>query len=175
VAAGIGLGALEILGGEAVGAQRVDERHGVAVRSQGCEQVLPVMAGGLHGHQHLAGWTEKPEELGIARGVFVEGRRLQAHLAALLDPCDDMRFGSDVDSRKSHETSLRRRKSGASVPEPMPALVHARTGRRRPRDTVRAAGSGRGRQSHSRGLRLERVAATLSRIPSTSFYTGVIR
>jgi hypothetical protein len=59
---------------------------------------------------------------------------------------------------------------GASDPVLGLTLVHARTPAA-PQDTVRVVSTGRGRHSHSRGLRLTRGSATLPRIPSALRYT----
>jgi FG-GAP-like repeat len=55
----------------------------------------------------------------------------------------------------------------------MPVPVFARTRHRRPQDSVRALNTGRGRQSHFRGLSPVFYAATLSRIPSDLLYLQV--
>jgi hypothetical protein len=172
---GVGLGALQILAGEAMGAQRIEQRHREAACGQRGKQILPVMAGGFHGHQHFARRTEHGEQFLIARGVLGEGRRFDLHRAVRADHRDHVGLGGDVDSGESHKPSWRRRKSGASEPVRTSTLVHARTRRCRPRDTVRTSRTGRGRQSHARGRCLSAGAATLSRIPSRSILTRVIR
>ena len=55
----------------------------------------------------------------------------------------------------------------------MPIPVFARTSQRRPRDSVRALNTGRGRQSQFRGQRPVFYAATLSRIPSNLSYPQI--
>ena len=169
---GVGLGALEILGGEAMGAQRIDQGHGKTSRGQRGEEVLPVMTGGLHGDQHIAGRAEQIEQLAIALGILGKGAGLDENFTVLADHRDHVGLGGDVHSSKAHMPSCRRRKSGASEPVLRSLLVHAGT---RPRDTVRTLSTGRGRQSHCRGRSLERATAILSRIPSVSILLGVAR
>ena len=141
---------------------------------QGGEQVFPVVPGRFHRDQYFARRAKQAKRLLIARGVFAKRRGLDLDVTVAVDDGKQVRFGCDVDSGKAHTASCRRRKSGASEPVLTSTLVHARTRRSRPRDTVRTLSTGRGRQSHCRGRSLKRDAATLSRIPSTAIL-GVIR
>src|SRR4029077_19421879 len=130
---------------------------------QGGEQVLPVVPGGFHGDQHFTWGAEQRKDFLIAGCILRKGRGLALDFTVSIDDGDDVRFRRDIDPGISHTASRRRRKSGASEPVLLSTLVYARTRQRRPRDTVRTLSTGRGRQSHSRGLPLERAAATLSR------------
>ena len=168
---GISLSAFEVLGREAMRTHGIEQGDAMTRGSQSGEQVLPVMSGGFHRDQHFAWRTEQRQRAFIAGGVFTKRRGLECNGAVIGDDRKDVRFGRDIDSRKAHRTSWRRRKSGASEPVLKSTLVHARTRRSRPRDTVRTPSTGRGRQSHARGRRLSAWAATLSRIPSLSILT----
>jgi hypothetical protein len=148
----VGLRALQVLAGEAACPQRVQQCDGEAGRDQRGEQILPVMAGRLHGNQGVGGPAEHPEQLGVPVGV-----------------CDDMPLRRHIDAHEAHLHPFRRGQSGASVPMLMLTLVHARTPGA-PQDTVRVLSTGRGRQSHNRGRSLKPSAATLSRIPSALRY-----
>ncbi len=172
---GVGLGALEIDAGEAMGAQGIEQGDAMSGRGQDREQVLPIVSGRLHGDQHLARRAEQRESLLKAQVIFAERGRFQLHHAVRRDHGQDVSFGCDVDAGEAHTTSWRRRKSGASEPVLESALVHARTGRCRPRDTVRTLSTGRGRQTHSRGLRLQRRHGDPLPVPSMSILLGVSR
>ena len=80
---GIGLRPLQVLAGEPMRAQWIDQRHGDAVGGQGGEQVLPVVAGRLHDDE-VRRRPEPVQQVGISRGVLSERRRLDVCL--LLTP-----------------------------------------------------------------------------------------
>ena len=166
----IGLSPLQVLAREAPRPQRVQQRHGEAGRDQRGEQILPVMAGRLHGDQGVGGCPEHSEQLGVPVGVFGERRCLEEDSVALIDHGNHVPLRRHIDAHKAHAQPFRRGRSGASLPVLMLTLVHARTPTA-PQDTVRVVSTGRGRQSHNRGPSLKPNAATLSRIPSTLRYT----
>lgn len=167
---GVGLCAPQVLAGEPARAEGVEQGDGEVLGHQGDEQVLPVMAGRLHGDQRAGGRPEQTQELLVPCGILGEGCRLEEHGVCLVDPGHDMPLGGHIDPHEAHSRPFRRGWSGASEPVLMLTLVHARTPAA-PQDTVRVLSTGRGRQSHRRGLSLQHAAATLSRIPSALRYT----
>src|SRR5262249_54183938 len=130
--------------------------------------------GGLEGDEQVLGSSQQAQELLVARSVLAERGRLEQGGASIVDGGDHVRLRGNVDPHVLHVGPLRRRLPGASVPVPLLVLVHARTRPCRPRDTVRALGTGRGRQSHPRGPRLKGAATTLSRFPSGSIFAGAV-
>jgi hypothetical protein len=99
---GVGLGPLQVLTGEAARPQRVQQRDGEAGRDQRGEQILPVMAGRLHGDEGLGGRTEHPEQLAVPVGVFGEGRRLNENSASFIDHRNDMSLRRHIDAHEAH-------------------------------------------------------------------------
>jgi hypothetical protein len=53
----VALGALQVLAGRAARPQRVHQRDREAARHQRGEEILPVVAGRLHGDQGVRGWS----------------------------------------------------------------------------------------------------------------------
>jgi hypothetical protein len=177
---GVGLGALQARLLEAAGEQRVEQRDMVARRCQDGEQVLPVVAGRLHGDQY--GRRAERAERGVVAGpVLGERQGLADRLARVVEAGEHVALGCDVDACEHGTSSVGRtctdQCQGASEPTFMPVLVQAGTpaGKARPRDTVRAANAGRGRQSHARGRSPERHAATLSQQPERTLMPGAPR
>ena len=120
---GVGLGPLEILAGEAARPQRVEQGHGEACRRERGEEVLPVVAGGLHGHQQVARVAEQPNQLPVSGRVLAEARRLHHDAAVLVHDGDDVSLGGDVDPCEAHPfRPSRRGKPGASEPGPCSSL-----------------------------------------------------
>ena len=174
----VGLGPLQVLAGEAVGPERIDERDREAAGQEVRDEIAPVVAGRLHGDQHPLRRAEQLEELRVARRVLVEGRRTHEHLLGLVHDRDHVRLRRDVDPCVAHfAPPVRRGGPGASEPATLLTLVHARTRVRAPQEPVRALVAGRGRRSHTRGLRPKGGnAATLSRLSSIEGYaTGGLR
>lgn len=172
---GVGLRTGQLFGGEPRRPQRVEEGDGKALRAQRGEEILPIVARGLHGDQGLLGRPEHAEQLGVAIGVLAEPHGGVERPSLVVHDGRDMALGADVDPHESHtRRPFPREDAGASEPVPMLVLVHARTSAT-PRDTVRALDTGRGRRPQNRGQSLNRPAATLSRIPLTFTYTATQR
>ena len=173
---GVGLGALQILAGEAPGAQRIEQRHRVAVRRQRGEQVAPVMPGRLHRHQGDRRLAEQGEQLGIARRILGNPGGFDGHRAVGGHRRHDVTVRSDIDADIAHADPDLLIRRGASPQASTLTLVHARTTvEAAPPDTVRARDAGRGRRSHVRGWCLNPVPTTLSQLPSNPLEMGVGR
>ncbi len=134
---GIRLGALQIFLRKAMGPQRVDQGDRDALGCQRGEDILPVVAGGLHDHQQVRGSPQPVNQAGVALRVFGDGGRLDQHGSGLINHGDHVSFGGDINPREAHTYPLRRARPGASAPVLVLGLVHARTALP-PQDTVRA-------------------------------------
>ena len=155
-----------ILAGEAPGAQRIEQRHRVAVRRQRGEQVAPVMPGRLHRHQGDRRLAEQGEQLGIARRILGNPGGFDGHRAIGGHRRHDVTVRSDIDADIAHADPDLLIRRGASPQASTLTLVHARTTvEAAPPDTVRARDAGRGRRSHARGWCLNPVPTTLSQLP----------
>ena len=149
---GVGLRPLQVLSGKPPRPERVEQCHVVTSGRESGEQVLPVVARRLHGDKHVSRPAQQGEQLFVPGGVLGEARRLNHGIAGFVYDRNEVRLGCDVDPREAHKCApLGRGSPGASEPVPMLSLVDARTPTA-PLDTVRAKDTGRGRQSHLRGL-----------------------
>src|SRR5205814_10412912 len=108
----------------------------------------------------------------VTSSILGKGRGSEHNRAIIGEHSDHVGLRGNVNTGEAHTTSWRRRKSGASEPVLLPTLVHARTRLRRPRDTVRASSTGRGRQSHSRSLGSKRRHGDPLPVPSASILLG---
>ena len=124
---GVGLGALQVLFGEAARAQWIDEHDAEALADEEGEEVLPVVTGGLHGDQDVFGGAQRLAQTLVTVGILGETQRAQQDLFVLVDDRSDVMFGSNVDSAVAHGSPGQRNSSGASEPMLSPTLVHART------------------------------------------------
>ena len=172
---GVGLGALEAAVLEAPGDERVEQRDLVPGGGQHGEQVLPVMAGGLHDDED-GRLAERLEQDVVAGAVLGDRHGLADRRALVVHAREHVALGCDVDAGE-HAPSVRGQRPGASEPVLMLTLVQARTqaGKAWPQDTVRALSTGRGRQSHRRGQRLKRATATLSQQSMRNLSRGARR
>ena len=160
----VGLGALQRAVLEAPGLERVEQDDAVPGGHEGSAEVLPIVAGRLHGDQHRRR-PEQAQQRVAALPVLGDRHWLAERHALHVQAREHMALGRDVDPSK-HGILLPSVGLRASEPAPMPALVQARTpARQAPPDTVRAKNAGRGRQSHCRGQCPHRNAATLSQRP----------
>jgi hypothetical protein len=162
---GVGLRPLEFFRGKAPRPQGIQQGHRESLGHQYGEYILPVMAGRLHGHQGLWRRPQQREQVLVAPSILGEAGGFEHYRLRRIHTRHDMPLRAHIDPHESHPNPFRREVVGASRPVPLLTLVYART-RAAPQDTVRAWSTGRGRQSESRGPRLKRVTATLSRIPS---------
>jgi hypothetical protein len=68
----VGLGALQVLAGEAARAQRVDQSNGVPRCSERSVHVAPVVPRRLHGDEQIATRAEQLEQLAVTGRVLCE-------------------------------------------------------------------------------------------------------
>lgn len=164
---GVRLGSRELLLREAARTQRIDEREDEPALGQPEKEVLPVVSRRLHHDERVVGGAaQQRSELVVSLPIFGERRGLHEGRSLAVDHGDHVFLRTDVDAYCSHDAPPTRgdRVSGASEPTFQLMLVHTRRrGLPVPQDTVRARNVGRGRQSHSRGLRPMHRTATLSR------------
>src|SRR3970282_1261425 len=149
---------------------RVEQGDGEPLGGEHGEEVLPVVARGLHGDEQVLRAPEEGPQGLVARGILPEGGGVDEQRPVLVHEGGGGELARDADPGEAHRPPSRRGNPGASMPVPLLVLVHARTPQA-PRDTVRALNTGRGRDSSLRGLGLKHSAATLSRCPPLTLYT----
>jgi hypothetical protein len=120
----VGLGAVEVLLSEALGAEGIDHGDAEAAFSKGGHQVLTVVPRGFEGDHRVLIRAEQAEQSCVSWCVFGEGRGLEQKVAGVVDDGDDVGLGADVDSDMAHVRFLDLDNDARPT---VPKLVYART------------------------------------------------
>ena len=122
---GVGFGALQICVLKAPGDKGIEQRDIVPGSGEDGEQVLPIVPGRLHRDEH-GRWPERIEQGAVPGAVFCDAHGLADRGALVVQACEHVALGRDIDTCK-HDSSVLGQRQGASELAPMLTLVQTRT------------------------------------------------